>query len=596
MSTNPKVQAYVRSLRLPYPPSAEQLAFLEWIVEQEGSCILQAVAGSGKTSSLILALGLMPGSVFLGAFNRDIAQELKGRIPPGDQWRIHAATMHSAGLGAIKRSGRKPRVEPGKLRFILRDMQQAEQLDYKSPEVQASSSITKLVSLAKQHGFDVVSHGKEYFPKSSDAGAWEKLADHFSLEQDLPENFSLHSLIRWSKLLLERSTREQAMIDFDDMLYYPLLFNYSFQPYDWVLLDEAQDTNVVRREMAFRMLGAKGRLVAVGDPHQAIYGFTGADANALDNIRRRASAITLPLSVSWRCARAVVDEARTVVDHIHPAPQAPEGSVSECEFDEYFIDRLRPGDALLCRLNRPNVATAIACLRANKPARIVGRDLGQRLLAHARKAAPDKPSLLDLGPAVESYSNAEINRLIQRSKESSVPFFEDEIEALTLLIDRCLEQGKQCYSDLEFLANFLFIEPDSLANAIVFSSVHKAKGLEWPRVYILGRSDYMPFFMAVQEWELEQEQNLIYVAVTRAKEELVYVGGVRSALDTGIHRAQKRREEGEAPALPVPPPGQVDGPRETSPPPPRVLPSNPPAELDVSVLDAMLTPKKGAPL
>jgi superfamily I DNA/RNA helicase len=56
------------------------------------------------------------------------------------------------------------------------------------------------------------------------------------------------------------------------------------------------------------------------------------------------------------------------------------------------------------------------------------------------------------------------------------------------------------------------------------------------RVFILGYSDYMPFHLAKALWEKEQEQNLIYVAKTRAERTLVYVNGVQSALDRGLHR------------------------------------------------------------
>lgn len=581
-------EVYKRELKLGFAPSIEQVAFLNWIEHEKGSSILEAVAGSGKTSSLIMALRYMKGSVFLGAFNKDIATELKSRIPAADAWRIQAATMHSAGLMAIKRSGRKPRTEPGKLRFLLDDI--IGKVEYTDPRKKAGRQITNLASLAKQHGFDVISHGSEVFPKSTSDEAWHKLIDHFDIERDLPENISLTTVIHLAKQLLKKSNQSEAIIDFDDMIYLPLLFNFSFQPYDWVLLDEAQDTNVVRREMAFRMLKKPaGRLVAVGDPHQAIYGFTGADANALDNIRRRAKAATLPLSVSWRCSKAVVAEARKVVSHINAAPAAPEGSVSTVPFDEFFVDRLRPGDAVLCRLNRPNVATAIACLRANKPARIVGRDLGERLLSHARKAAPDKPGLLDLGPAVDQYQRAEIARLERNGKESSVPFFEDEMEALMLLIDRCLEQGQQRYDQLEALCQFLFINPDSQAHAIIFSSVHKSKGLEWPKVYLLGKSDYMPFFMAQQDWQLEQENNLIYVAETRAKLDLVFVTDVRSALDTGVHRAQKAK--GAKAELPTLKPMPVD---PESPNVHTEVAKTIGFNADLSILEAMLNPKGAA--
>ena len=58
---------------------------------------------------------------------------------------------------------------------------------------------------------------------------------------------------------------------------------------------------------------------------------------------------------------------------------------------------------------------------------------------------------------------------------------------------------------------------------LTLSTVHKAKGREWDRVYLYGRNRYMPSHYAKQAWEMQQENNLIYVAITRAKNELVEV-------------------------------------------------------------------------
>ena len=66
--------------------------------------------------------------------------------------------------------------------------------------------------------------------------------------------------------------------DYDDQLYIPVIFRLPLQTYDWVLLDEAQDTSPARRVIALRCLNPPsdlstgGRMVAVGDDHQAIYG------------------------------------------------------------------------------------------------------------------------------------------------------------------------------------------------------------------------------------------------------------------------------------------------------------------------------------
>jgi superfamily I DNA/RNA helicase len=53
-----------------------------------------------------------------------------------------------------------------------------------------------------------------------------------------------------------------------------------------------------------------GRLIAVGDPSQAIYGFRGADATAMTDMQREFNMTVLPLSVSYRCSQSVVKEAQ----------------------------------------------------------------------------------------------------------------------------------------------------------------------------------------------------------------------------------------------------------------------------------------------
>jgi superfamily I DNA/RNA helicase len=66
-------------------------------------------------------------------------------------------------------------------------------------------------------------------------------------------------------------------------------------------------------------------------------------------------------------------------------------------------------------------------------------------------------------------------------------------------------------------------KPGERPTTIVLSTVHKSKGREWDRVYILGRDQLMPSRYARQDWQVQQELNLIYVAITRAKAELIDV-------------------------------------------------------------------------
>jgi DNA helicase-2/ATP-dependent DNA helicase PcrA len=324
------------------------------------------------------------------------------------------------------------------------------------------------------------------------------------------------------------------------MIYLPLLLNLNIPTYANVLLDEAQDINATRRELAFRAIAADGRIIAVGDPNQAIYGFTGADPLSLSKITIRAEADVYPLTICWRCDASIIAEAQEQVPEIKAKPGARDGQVLTLDFEkDRFLDFPEPGDAILCRLNKPNVAVCLGLLRRGKRAKIEGRDIGARLTEHAKKANPGyahEPleKTLDL---IEDYRDHEVQKLVSRNKpESTIAALEDEIEATELIVQRCIELDPAAnWTAFEVMIDQLFGD-DISTGFITLSSVHKAKGREWLRVFILGYSDYMPFHLAKSYWEQQQEQNLIYVAKTRAERTLVYVNGVQSALDRGLHR------------------------------------------------------------
>jgi len=527
-------------------PSPQQVAYREALLNTTSSIQLEAVAGSGKTTTLVGNLDALKGDTALIAFNKKIADELAARVSKLSavvQLSTKAGTAHSFGRGVYAENvGGKFRVDGGKVNFILKDLLSGH--DWDEPIMRSKSIIKKLVSLAKNHGFGITGQldcngERAHYPSIQESFAWEELIYDFGLEPELGGIWAdrlergMAEVIQRAQTALKMSNNQRFLIDFDDMIYLPLLFGMTpKRTYQNVLVDEAQDLNKTRQELCFLLLKPGGRLISVGDPAQAIYGFTGADVKSLETLAKRTKAIQLPLSVCWRCDGAIVREAQKQVPHITASEAKQEaGLVRELEYGDDFYEELRAGDALLCRLNKPNVQIAIELLRRGKTPRIEGRDLGNQLMRHARLAAPDGPDLDELRIAVEDYKTHQIMVLSQREKHGQATMLEDECDAVQVLIDRCLETGRNKLFDLEALCNELFVDEGNKLNVILLCSVHKAKGLEWPRVYILGRFDYMPFWRAEMEWERVQEQNLIYVAVTRAEHELVYVTGVSSALD-----------------------------------------------------------------
>jgi superfamily I DNA/RNA helicase len=548
-------------------PTAEQHAIFDHLSNTNDSLIIDAKAGVGKTATLVAAMtaGLLSGTTLVMAFNKSIADDIGRRLssaPLAVRAQVASKTVHSHGLQAFKKAGRQAQTQGGKLHFLMKDQMSSCKSD--DPVQRNARHVVRLVSMAKAAGFGLQAcDGKERFAGIRDIQAWTDLIEHFNLDNELEAGMRTESLIEEAIELLETSNRKLGMIDFDDMIYLPLFLDLPIPTYANVLIDEAQDINATRRELAFRSVaggdtrsGKPGRIVAVGDPNQAIYGFTGASTRSLDQIADRiGNAKVLPLSTCWRCDDAILDEARKIVPTIRTAPaKVGKGSVYSVAFrmepgeklaanlqtaGQDFLAMPRPGDAILCRLNKPNVATALGLLRRGTPAKIEGRDLGKKLLEHLKKANDSYAfePLSDQLATVEIYREQEVYKLLKKERESAAELLRDEVDALLLLMERMIElQPKAMFVQLESATLELFGDDVSSSNVVTLSSVHKAKGREWPRVFLLGRSDYMPFFKAEAEWELEQEDNLIYVAVTRAEKELIYVTGVQSAIDKGLHR------------------------------------------------------------
>jgi DNA helicase-2/ATP-dependent DNA helicase PcrA len=486
-----------------FQPSPQQSTFFDWISNGEGSCVLEAVAGAGKTTTLIKALELMTGSIFFGAYNKKIAEEIKARAP--QKSKLFISTMHAAGFGMWRRVAGQVKVDNAKCRTIFRDAA-GRNPQYATFETQ----VLQLVSYAKQAAIGAIS-------SADDNQAWLDLIEHFDI--DTVENDAL--VISLAKKTLQRSIeQDMKVIDFDDMIYAPLVHKVKAYEYDWVLIDEAQDTNAARRALSLMMLKRGGRLVAVGDRHQAIYGFTGADADALDLIAAAVSAKRLPLTVTYRCPKAVVEYARMYVSHITAHESAPEGAVKNLAPEVEITKDAKPGDAILCRFNAPIVKMAYQFIAAGIPAKVEGREIGTGLKTLARRwKSKSFDALLN---HLDTHLERESAKYRAKEQESKSVAVEDRVNCLKLLITRVQASGVKYTDPVEALCTEIDkIFSDNVGDeSVLLSSIHKSKGREWTNVYWLQTG---PSKWARKDWELDQENNLCYVAATRAKTQLILV-------------------------------------------------------------------------
>jgi len=441
------------------------------------------------------------GPVAFLAFNKKIADEINRRT--AHLTHVRAGTFHSFGLKAWKKLYPKIEVDGEKMDKIIETMNIPWEL---------TSFVKELVGLAKQAGVHAV----------PDAPDFQEIADYYDLWTKVPERLKTEALDA-TKQAFAASSAEREWIDFNDMIWFPLHDGVLIPEFDWVLVDEAQDTNAVRRAFARGILKPEGRLVAVGDPHQAIYGFTGADAAAMDRVEREFKCDRMPLTVTYRCPKAVVAHARQWVNHIEAAPEAPEGSITTITSAQFEKLWPLPKDAaVLCRLNRPLVSLALAMIRKGFSARVEGRDIGAGLVRLATRWRSVQYGE-QLKEQLRSYLINETEKLRLKHKYAQIASLEDRVASLNAIIDSVGEDAGIPAIRQRIESLFVDTEAGKPVQCVTLSSVHKAKGREWNQVFLFGRDEFMPSQWAQADWEREQEINLIYVAVTRAKRELVEV-------------------------------------------------------------------------
>lgn len=505
-----------------FAPSPQQAAIFLEVQLAPTNLLIEAVAGAGKTTTLVEVCKFISGNAVFLAFNKKIATDigLKLRAAGIEERTVKASTFHAAGFAAWRREAPGVRVNDEKSDQLMDELKVPQHL---------RAFVSTLASLAKQ-----AVYGVAFRPQGRDD--WLDMIDYYDVSDKLtPGATTLDQQaaegIDWTeRLLVESVNRADQLIDFDDMIWVPLVRGVRFWQYDWVLVDEAQDTNAARRMMAESMLRSGGRLIAVGDRHQAIYGFTGADADALDLVATTFGCKHMPLTTTYRCPKAVVRHAQQWVSHIEAAESAPEGTVrtiTKTEFEHQYLTerdnlgeiKIRPSDAILCRNTKPLVQLAFDLIRRKIPCHVEGREIGKGLLALARRWRSAQ-TIGQLEEKLHEYRATERTRL--HNKKAKLGVIEDKVDTLFVLMEQ-LDPTDTVWS-LEQIVNDLFQDSTGQQRpSVTLSTVHKAKGREWDRVFLLGRDELMPSKYAVQPWQQEQERNLCYVAVTRAKRELIEI-------------------------------------------------------------------------
>jgi DNA helicase-2/ATP-dependent DNA helicase PcrA len=385
------------------------------------------------------------------------------------------------------------------------------------------------------------------------------------------------------RLYEEYLTKAQAL-DFDDLLIksVKLLAEFPSVRMSWqnrlkfVFVDEWQDTNKIQYKLVKLLVGDRGLVTAVGDASQSIYGWRGADYRNVNYITKDyPNIVVIHLEQNYRSTQTILSAANAVISKntSHPIldlwtenPQGErikiykaESGLTEASFVVKKIKELTKTGysyqdvAVLYRTNAQSRVMEEALLHDGIPYTLVG---GTKFYERAEI----RDVLCYLRLLVNPADTVSMTRAEKIGKKRLQSFEEykkkadidnsttlkllDDVIAVTRYLDKFSRESEENQSRLdnikelrsvaaefpiilEFLENVALVEAQETKhandqNAVTLMTLHSAKGLEFPVVFMVGMEEGLfPHSRALWDTnQLEEERRLAYVGITRAKEVL----------------------------------------------------------------------------
>ena len=557
--------------------STEQVAVFAHIFNVAKNLVINALAGTGKTYTIIMAciqfaakFGGKWGDMLFLAFNRSIANEIAGKpvfmtdadchfmvdengemIKDGRNVRAIAQvdTCHSFGLYCLNRYLRKI----GSNVQFNRDNKNIDNNKY----YEYAKTLVVVGDRSKSEVNEVARKASQLFnlARINLLGTKEQIkalvAHHDMQTTDEVINICLAMLkvgydLNWTMAMAKPT------IDFTDMLCLPFSQHVKIMRatgderqaiipwYKLVFADECQDLSRLQREI-MRTAARHGRFVAVGDPNQAINGFAGADCDSFWEIAKVHNTDMLPLSVNYRCGKKIINVAQTIVPEIKACENACDGivrTIFDVDADTFKegvpfenVDKetgeittdYTDGDMILCRCSAPLVTLGLKLVASGKTAIVLGKDIASSIKGFIKDS--DTKTIKGFKTWAEQRKTKLIAEICKDkdctpSEALSAPEYVTFMDKVNCVL--AFEGETSSLSEIGKRLDDMFSE-DRKKGAITLCTCHKSKGLECDRVFVLSPEKLPLVWKGQLDWQYQQEENLKYVTITRAKKELVWV-------------------------------------------------------------------------
>jgi DNA helicase-2/ATP-dependent DNA helicase PcrA len=453
----------------------------EAVFAQDQRLCVYAGAGAGKTRVLTLRAarlveeGANPAQLLVVTFSRKAAQELRRRL-----WRlgvegVAAGTFHATALELLE--VRRAELGLGPLKLINDRRRALERVAATVPGAEGRGSAAQLdTELTWAKANDVAPAA--YTDRAIAARRRGRLR---------PE------VVGAVFERYEQAKRRQGLTDFDDLISEAsaALTDPSFAAaIHWrsrhVFVDEFQDVNPSQFKLVKRLVSPESSLFCVGDPNQSIYGFNGADPELLRHLPELLEGTrVIHLDANHRSSPEIVAAANAVLPSV----------------DRRSLGTTQQAGPLPVIMSHPDDRAEAAWV-ARRVRELRGPGGRWRSIA------------------ILARTNAQLDRFADALAERSIPF-------------ERLAPDRSAGGDPRSGAAGPRLEPASRPeDAVALSTFHRAKGLEWPTVFVVGVSDgLVPHSASTDQRSRDEERRLLYVALTRAERQLVVTWSARGGAD-----------------------------------------------------------------
>jgi len=545
----------------------------------KGPLMILAGAGSGKTKVLthrtawLISQGTKPDNILLLTFTNKAAEEMKKRITQilnaKKEDLPFAGTFHSFCAKILRVNGSQIGISPN---FTIYDSQ--DQIDAIKVAMDRLGLVQK--DIKPVLALSLISGAKNEMISPSEYPQYAR----GKLQQQVARIYIIYQQI----------LKEAQALDFDDLLIKTLyLFQqqretlkYYQNKYQWVLVDEYQDTNRVQYLLTQSLIKTHHNLTVVGDACQSIYSWRGADFRNLVNLKKDFPNLEIiNLEQNYRCSQTILDAANQIIikNTSHPilklwTDNKPGEKITvycaRNELDEAsFITSQITGQmrtfsifdysdfAVLYRTNAQSRVLEEAFLQNGIPYRIFGgiqfyerkeikdclaylkfianpndkislnriEKIGKRRLEKFLNAIDDKNKLN------KKSTNEILDHILEKTNYWKLYDQNDPIDLTRIENIKELKSVAANYPDInQFLENVALVQSEATANkqgeesqgVVSLMTLHNAKGMEFANVFIVGMEEGLfPHSRAMLEKsEMEEERRLCYVGITRAKNKL----------------------------------------------------------------------------